>query len=96
MQATVLQAVSATLGRPVGLEEPLMTAGLDSLGTYLLSWATFNPSCWPEAGGATFCGLVFAARTTALLAIGQTCSGDGAAPWLQVLCLIDTGCELSS
>ena len=32
MQATVLQAVSATLGRPVGLEEPLMTAGLDSLG----------------------------------------------------------------
>ncbi len=33
MQATVLQAVSATLGRPVGLEEPLMTAGLDSLGS---------------------------------------------------------------
>ena len=33
MQATVLQAVSASLGRAVGLEEPLMTAGLDSLGT---------------------------------------------------------------
>ena len=32
MQATVLQAVNETLGRSVGLEEPLMTAGLDSLG----------------------------------------------------------------
>ena len=32
MQATVMQAVIATLGRRVGLEEPLMTAGLDSLG----------------------------------------------------------------
>ena len=32
MQATILQAVSTTLGRTVGLEEPLMTAGLDSLG----------------------------------------------------------------
>lgn len=33
MQATILQAVNASLGRTVGLEEPLMTAGLDSLGT---------------------------------------------------------------
>ena len=32
MQATVMQAVTATIGRSVGLEEPLMTAGLDSLG----------------------------------------------------------------
>ena len=32
MHATILQAVSTTLGRTVGLEEPLMSAGLDSLG----------------------------------------------------------------
>lgn len=35
MQATISQAVTATLGRTLGLEEPLMTAGLDSLGTAL-------------------------------------------------------------
>ena len=32
MQASILQAVKSTMGRTVGLEEPLMTAGLDSLG----------------------------------------------------------------
>ncbi len=32
MQETVLQAVVAMLGREAGPEEPLMTAGLDSLG----------------------------------------------------------------
>lgn len=32
MQETISQAVVATLGRKVGLEEALMTAGLDSLG----------------------------------------------------------------
>ena len=32
MRATILQAVRTTLGRTVGLEEPLMTAGLNSLG----------------------------------------------------------------
>lgn len=32
MQATVMQAVHETLGRSVGLEEPLMNAGLDFLG----------------------------------------------------------------
>lgn len=35
MQATISQAVIATLGRTLGLEEPLMTAGLDSLGAAL-------------------------------------------------------------
>ena len=34
MQASILQAVKSTMGRTVGLEEPLMTAGLDSLGKY--------------------------------------------------------------
>ena len=32
MQTTILQAVNTTLCRTVGLEEPLMMAGLDSLG----------------------------------------------------------------
>lgn len=34
VQAAISQAVVAVLGRPIGPEEPLMSAGLDSLGAH--------------------------------------------------------------
>ena len=45
MQATILQAVSTTLGRTVRLEEPLMTAGLDSLGRSTTSAGAEDFAC---------------------------------------------------
>ena len=47
MQATVAQSVSGTLGRAVGLEEPLMTAGLDSLGNYQPLWQNLPFRAFP-------------------------------------------------
>ena len=46
MQATILQAVNTMLGRTMGLEEPLMTAGLDSLGT-VTTFAEFIVFAFP-------------------------------------------------
>ena len=87
MQATVAQAVSGTLGRAVGLEEPLMTAGLDSLGTFNFLWQTFHSGSSQPGAGPDRHALPDADCKTALLEVcqeGSTPGGDDLQP--QVLC----------
>lgn len=44
VQAAISQTVSAVLGRPVGPEEPLMSAGLDSLGAHHPLFTFLSPT----------------------------------------------------
>lgn len=60
MIGQVQEAVASVLGSSVGLEEPLMAAGLDSLGSGGCGWVKFHvPFPWGGGSWATESGLLW-------------------------------------